>query len=75
MNQDISYSSAEARSPRLTTGECKTNGEYEVFVIWFHEWELREEKRRAMKRDEEKWSSYKEHKGNALAPRADEGRD
>ena len=22
-----------------------------------------------------KWSSYKEHKGNALAPRADEGRD
>ena len=21
------------------------------------------------------WSSYKEHKGNALAPRADEGRD
>ena len=23
----------------------------------------------------EKWSSYKEHKGNALALRADEGRD
>ena len=22
-----------------------------------------------------KWSSYKEHKGNALAPRAEEGRD
>ena len=23
----------------------------------------------------QKWSSYKEHKGNALAPRAEEGRD
>ena len=62
----------EQRNMKLSKENGKTNFRVNTTTIKFYRRGKNLERTNDSK--EEKWSSYKERKGNALAPGADEGR-